>query len=129
MDRIDQSVDSAAGIAIMTTDASRSVVDERNQASGRKVLAQEEPLIAQKEGRISLPERLDQAFAASQVSDEKATAGGFQGLNVRLGTLLEGSLSFDGVDDDAGIEVNEHQDPPVDAPDCVCDQISCILCS
>ena len=52
-------------------------------------------MIAQKEARISLPQRLDQAFAASQVADEEATAGGFQGPNVRLGTLLEGSLSFD----------------------------------
>jgi hypothetical protein len=38
MDRIDQSVDSAAGIAIMTTNASRSVVDVRNQASCPKIL-------------------------------------------------------------------------------------------
>ena len=129
MHRIDKSVDSAPGILIMTTDASGSVVDRRDQASCREVPAQKESLIAQKEGCISLPEGMDQAFAASQVADEEATAGGFQGPNMRLGSLLEGSLLFDCLDDDAGIEVNKHQGPPVEAPDCVCDQISFILCS
>ena len=84
------------------------LTDRGSQRHKRDVRGQEHSFVVEEQSAVSDTQRLHQAFQAGELADGKTMSSRLECGKVSPHTGVEGSRSLDPLDEDAGVEINQH---------------------